>query len=148
MPGGVVDVVVTDGFTGNVVLKVLEGTGKWLMQEIKDAAMSSCGRQGRRSAPASAACARCASASIRTPTAAPTSSACAGSSVIAHGTSGRVAVRNAILNGAVGARMGVVDQLEARLGRKPRAEAPAPAQAPTKAPTEAEVLESRPLPPR
>ncbi len=41
LPFGAVDVVVTDGFTGNVVLKLLEGTGAWLFDEIRQAATSS-----------------------------------------------------------------------------------------------------------
>ena len=41
VPLGAVDVVVTDGFTGNVVLKLLEGTGAWLFDEIRQAATSS-----------------------------------------------------------------------------------------------------------
>ncbi len=35
------DVIVTDGFTGNVALKTIEGTTKVLMSEIKEALMSS-----------------------------------------------------------------------------------------------------------
>lgn len=34
---GVADVIVTDGFTGNVALKLLEGTSKVLLGQIKDA---------------------------------------------------------------------------------------------------------------
>lgn len=41
IPGGAVDVVVTDGFTGNVVLKVLEGLSGMLFAEIKTALLSS-----------------------------------------------------------------------------------------------------------
>ncbi len=37
---GVSDVIVTDGFTGNVVLKVLEGTSKILLGQVKDAITS------------------------------------------------------------------------------------------------------------
>jgi phosphate acyltransferase len=37
---GVADVVVTDGFTGNMVLKTIEGTAQGLMSMIKDAFMS------------------------------------------------------------------------------------------------------------
>lgn len=37
---GVVDVVVTDGFTGNVSLKLLEGTSRVLLGQIKDALTS------------------------------------------------------------------------------------------------------------
>jgi phosphate acyltransferase len=38
---GKFDVVVTDGFTGNVCLKTIEGTGKVLMREIKNVMKSS-----------------------------------------------------------------------------------------------------------
>ena len=37
IPGGNVDVVVTDGFTGNVSLKLLEGTSKTVVTAIRDA---------------------------------------------------------------------------------------------------------------
>ncbi len=44
---GRADVVVTDGFTGNVALKVLEGTSQVLLRAIRDAATSSArGRAG------------------------------------------------------------------------------------------------------
>ena len=39
--GGVADVVVTDGFTGNVALKLMEGTSQTMLGAIRDAAMSS-----------------------------------------------------------------------------------------------------------
>ncbi len=38
---GKVDVIVTDGFTGNVALKLLEGTSKMLLGQVKDAMTSS-----------------------------------------------------------------------------------------------------------
>jgi phosphate acyltransferase len=38
---GVADVIVTDGFTGNVALKVLEGTSQAMLQAVRGAAMSS-----------------------------------------------------------------------------------------------------------
>ena len=38
---GVVDVIVTDGFTGNVALKLLEGLSKTLLTQVKDAMTSS-----------------------------------------------------------------------------------------------------------
>ena len=37
---GVSDVIVTDGFTGNVVLKLLEGTSQILLKQVKDAITS------------------------------------------------------------------------------------------------------------
>ncbi len=41
IPFGIVDVVVTDGFTGNVALKTLEGTARFIAQLIGDAFRSS-----------------------------------------------------------------------------------------------------------
>jgi phosphate acyltransferase len=38
LPGGSVDVVVTDGFTGNVALKLMEGTARAVTAAIRDAA--------------------------------------------------------------------------------------------------------------
>ncbi len=40
LPAGVVDVVVTDGFTGNVALKLMEGTAKTVTGAIREAARS------------------------------------------------------------------------------------------------------------
>jgi phosphate acyltransferase len=40
LPGGVADVVVTDGFTGNIALKLMEGTAKAVTAAIRDAARS------------------------------------------------------------------------------------------------------------
>jgi glycerol-3-phosphate acyltransferase PlsX len=40
IPAGAVDVVVTDGFTGNVVLKTMEGLAVFLMGEVRDAVRS------------------------------------------------------------------------------------------------------------
>ena len=40
LPGWVADVVVTDGFTGNVALKLMEGTAKTVTGAIRDAARS------------------------------------------------------------------------------------------------------------
>lgn len=40
LPGGVADVVVTDGFTGNVALKLMEGTAKTVAGAVRDAARS------------------------------------------------------------------------------------------------------------
>jgi glycerol-3-phosphate acyltransferase PlsX len=40
LPGGAVDVVVTDGFTGNVALKLMEGTAGTVAAAIRDAARS------------------------------------------------------------------------------------------------------------
>jgi glycerol-3-phosphate acyltransferase PlsX len=40
LPAGVADVVVTDGFTGNVALKLMEGTARTVAAAIRDAARS------------------------------------------------------------------------------------------------------------
>ncbi|GBG96856.1 phosphate acyltransferase PlsX [Lactococcus termiticola] len=40
LAGGMADVVVTDGFTGNAVLKAIEGTASVLMKQIKDGIMN------------------------------------------------------------------------------------------------------------
>jgi glycerol-3-phosphate acyltransferase PlsX len=40
LPGGIADVVVTDGFTGNVSLKLMEGTARAVTGAIRDAARS------------------------------------------------------------------------------------------------------------
>lgn len=40
LPAGVADVVVTDGFTGNVALKLMEGTARAVGEAIRDAARS------------------------------------------------------------------------------------------------------------
>jgi len=41
IPTGKVDVIVTDGFTGNVALKLLEGLARTLLSQVKDAMTSS-----------------------------------------------------------------------------------------------------------
>ena len=46
--GGVADVVVTDGFTGNVALKLMEAVSQTMLGAIRDAAMSSTRAQARR----------------------------------------------------------------------------------------------------
>jgi glycerol-3-phosphate acyltransferase PlsX len=40
LPAGAVDVVVTDGFTGNIALKLMEGTAKMVTTAVRDAARS------------------------------------------------------------------------------------------------------------
>jgi glycerol-3-phosphate acyltransferase PlsX len=39
--GGVADVIVTDGFTGNISLKLMEGVSQTVLRAVRDAAMSS-----------------------------------------------------------------------------------------------------------
>jgi phosphate acyltransferase len=40
LPSGIVDVAVTDGFTGNVILKTAEGTADYILRELRDALTS------------------------------------------------------------------------------------------------------------
>lgn len=40
IPAGIIDVIVTDGFTGNVALKLLEGLAKTLLTQVKNAMTS------------------------------------------------------------------------------------------------------------
>jgi glycerol-3-phosphate acyltransferase PlsX len=41
LTSGVADVIVTDGFTGNIALKVMEGVSQTMLRSIRDAALSS-----------------------------------------------------------------------------------------------------------
>ena len=98
---GAADVVVTDGFTGNVVLKLLEGTISNLLEtfreEITATATGKLG--GLLIRPAAGACA---TGSIPTPTAADTSSGSAGSPSSPTGTppAGRSRTRSGWPRGA------------------------------------------------
>ena len=48
MPAGVADVMTCDGFTGNVVLKTMEGMGKVIMTMLEDEVMASTALQSWR----------------------------------------------------------------------------------------------------
>jgi glycerol-3-phosphate acyltransferase PlsX len=126
IPRGTTDVVVCDGFTGNVTLKAMEGVAEFLFREIRQAAHS-----GIRSR-IGAGLFKHALQPLRDKID-PEGYGGAylvglrGLSVIAHGSSSRVAIRNAILHGASGARNEVVERLTVQLGRRARAEAEAPA---------------------
>jgi phosphate acyltransferase len=119
-------VIVCDGFTGNVTLKAMEGVAEFLFKEIRQAAQS-----GLR-AKIGAGLFRSALRPLRHKID-PENYGGAyliglrGLSVIAHGSSSRVAIRNAILHGAHGARNEVVQRLTDQLGRGARAAAEAPA---------------------
>ena len=52
LPAGAADVVVTDGFTGNVALKLMEGTASAVAGAIRDAAALEPARRARRPADA------------------------------------------------------------------------------------------------
>jgi glycerol-3-phosphate acyltransferase PlsX len=126
IPRGTTDVVVCDGFTGNVTLMAMEGAAEFLLREIRQAAHS--GIRAR----IGAGLFKHALQPLRDKID-PEGYGGAylvglrGLSVIAHGSSSRVAIRNAILHGANGARNQVVERLTEQLGRGARAAAEAPA---------------------
>ena len=62
---GTVDVVVTDGFTGNIALKTAEGTAKLVGHFLRQRAEALVLRPARRGPRRAARCARCAASSIR-----------------------------------------------------------------------------------
>ena len=77
---GAADVVVDDGFTGNVALKTLEGTIRTLLDALRAEIAATTARQARRPADPAGGAPPARTGSTRTPTAAPTCSACAASS--------------------------------------------------------------------
>ncbi len=111
------DVVVTDGFTGNVALKLLEGCSSTLFARIKEAAASGATRQGGRACCSGPRCAGCERGSIRRNTGARICWACRGLVLICHGNSSRRAIANALLFGAEALRKGVLAAVDEELGR-------------------------------
>jgi glycerol-3-phosphate acyltransferase PlsX len=111
---GAADVVVTDGFTGNIALKLLEGTIKELLDALREEVTSTTlGKLG-------GALIRPAARRLRTQLDPDTYGGAyllglRGLAVIAHGSSGRRAIANAIRLAARGADHGVVDRLAERL---------------------------------
>jgi glycerol-3-phosphate acyltransferase PlsX len=111
---GAADVVVTDGFTGNVALKLLEGTIKELLDALREeVAATPTGKLG-------GALIRPAARRLRTRLDPDTYGGAyllglRGLAVIAHGSSGRTAIANAIRLAARGVEHGVVERLAERL---------------------------------
>jgi phosphate acyltransferase len=128
---GGADVVVTDGFSGNVALKTLEGTVTTLLGGLRDELESSLrGRLGGLLIRASAR-------RIRTRLDPETYGGgyllgLNGLVVIAHGSSSRVAVANAIRLAARGVDHRVVDRLQERLSAGVLASARSTIQTPEK----------------
>jgi glycerol-3-phosphate acyltransferase PlsX len=111
---GDVQVIVADGFAGNVLLKGLEGAGKMLMHELRDAARSS------RRAKLGALLLLPALRGMRERIDPETYGGAyllgvRGISVIAHGNSSRRAIRNAVRVAAVGAEHDIVGRMAQRL---------------------------------
>jgi glycerol-3-phosphate acyltransferase PlsX len=129
VPLGAVDVVVTDGFTGNVVLKLLEGTGAWLFDEIRQAATSSW--QGKLGGLLLRPKLRPLRDKVNPDT-------YGGSYLIglraiavkAHGDSGSIAISNALQHAARGVREGLIEDIAARVHPEPRSPRSIPAEAP------------------
>jgi glycerol-3-phosphate acyltransferase PlsX len=116
---GDADVVVTDGFTGNVALKLLEGTIKDLLDALRsEIGSTTTGKLG-------GLLIRPAARRLRTRFDPDTYGGAyllglRGLAVIAHGSSGRRAVANAIRLAARGVDHRVVDRLAERLGERVR----------------------------
>jgi glycerol-3-phosphate acyltransferase PlsX len=111
---GDADVVVTDGFTGNVALKALEGTILTLLDSLRvEIGASARGRLG-------GLLIRPAARRVRTRLDPETYGGAyllglGGLVVIAHGSSSRVAIGNAVRLAARGVEHRVVERLQARL---------------------------------
>jgi len=116
---GAADVIVTDGFTGNVVLKLLEGT----IKELLDALRSEIGSTW--SGKLGGLLIRPAARRLRTQLDPDTYGGAyllglRGLAVVAHGNSGRRAVANAIRLAARGVEHRVVERLAERLPERVR----------------------------
>jgi glycerol-3-phosphate acyltransferase PlsX len=117
IPAGTVDVIVTDGFTGNVVLKLMEGMSKHLLGEFKAALMSSPVNK------VAAAVLKPALGALRDKLdpdlhgAAPLLGV-DGLALIGHGSSSPRAIASALRVGAVAVRAGLVASIAASLGRE------------------------------
>jgi glycerol-3-phosphate acyltransferase PlsX len=111
---GEADVVVADGFTGNVALKTLEGTVKHLLDTLREELEASVrGKLG-------GALIRPAARKLRARLDSETYGGgyllgLNGLVVIAHGSSSRVAIANAIRHAARGVEHGVVERLQERM---------------------------------
>ena len=115
IPRGAVDVVVTDGFTGNVALKLAEGMAAMVVSEVRGALTSSA--RGR----VAGALARPSLRGLAVRMDPETYGGAyllgvRGLSVIGHGNSGRAGIANALRMAARGVRGGLVERLEAGLG--------------------------------
>ena len=108
------DVVVCDGFTGNMALKLMEGTNKTLLDTLREEIASTPrGKLG-------GLLIRPAARSVRRRLDPDTYGGAyllglRGLAVIAHGNSSRTAIANAVRLGAQGARAGVVERVSSRL---------------------------------
>ncbi|MBN2822749.1 MAG: phosphate acyltransferase PlsX [Coriobacteriia bacterium] len=120
IPEGTVDVVVTDGFTGNVALKLLEGLSRTLMQQIKTA-MTSSSLNSLAAAVLKPSLQRLKERIDPDTYGGAPLLGVRGVCIIGHGSSGSRAVRNGILVSARAARAGlpaVIEQAVADAGER------------------------------
>jgi phosphate acyltransferase len=121
--GGAADVVVTDGFTGNVVLKTLEGAIRTILEGLRDEiGATTTGKVG-------GLLIRPAARRLRARLDPDTYGGAyllglRGLAVIAHGNSSATAIANAVRLAALGVEHDVVGRLEARLGLETTAAQP------------------------
>ncbi len=114
---GAADVVVTDGFTGNISLKLLEGTIKTLLDALREEIGAT--RRGKLGGLLIRPAARGLRARLDPDTyGGAYLLGLRGLAVIAHGNSSRTAIANAIRLGARGVEHDVVGHLAPRLGRR------------------------------
>lgn len=124
---GSVDVVVTDGFTGNVALKTIEGVAEFLLSTIRDEAKKSVrGIAGGMLLKPSIANIR-ARADWRQIGGAPLLGV-NGVCIIAHGRSDAEATKNAIVRGAEAVRGGLVEAMTEAIGASLSTSQAAPGQ--------------------
>ena len=85
---GAADVIVADGFTGNVALKVMEGSSAALLGAVRGAALSSLALASSAGCCCGPRCAGCATSSTPRSRAARCCSGCGSSAVVPHGSFG------------------------------------------------------------
>ncbi len=112
---GRVDVIVTDGFTGNVALKLLEGTSKTLLSQIRDAMTSTPVRKAAAAVVAPALRELKERLDPDVYGGAPLLGV-RGVCIIGHGSSKAKAVSNAIRVAAQAGRGGLTDQIRDAIG--------------------------------
>ena len=122
---GAADVVVTDGFTGNVALKLLEGTIKTVLDALRDEIRST--RRGKLGG----LLIRPAARGLRDRLDPDTYGGAyllglRGLVVIAHGNSSRRAIANAVRLAALGVEHGIVESVSRRMLGSARPEVPEP----------------------
>lgn len=114
IPAGTADVIVTDGFTGNVALKLMEGMSKQLLAQFKSALMSSPVNK------VAAAVLKPSLGALRDKLDPDTHGAAPllginGLALIGHGSSSPRAIASALRVGAVAVRAGLVSSIAASL---------------------------------